>query len=165
MLHKTLKLQSAYRVSSVLSHEAVPERVVFSENHVINEKRRLTSCPITCACECSKPQILLYEFPFRLIQLHFPVNTRNMKNTNYFRKNAIFGICNSCVHILLLYHIDIHIGIQWHSLMSKLFYQRKKFGKQTNKLLFVHVTVDLLNLWSLLRPTERLLQSFDCCIF
>ncbi len=53
MLHKTLKLQSAYRVSSVLSHEAVPERVVFSENHVINEKQRLTFCPITCACECS----------------------------------------------------------------------------------------------------------------
>ncbi len=40
---------NAYRVSN-FSRSCVPEHVLFSENHFINEKRSLTFCPITCVC-------------------------------------------------------------------------------------------------------------------
>ncbi len=70
----TYDTEASKRLSSKqhnFSRTCVPERVLFSENHFINEKRSLTFCPITCVSEYSKPHILLYEFSFRLIQLHF----------------------------------------------------------------------------------------------
>ncbi len=162
MLHMTLKLQSAYRVRSAISPEGVYcfQRIMLSKKNEaslsVQSRARVGTFEISDLTLRASfhSDLLNYIFKYPVIQVIWRIK-------HFSEKIQYLAYA---IHVFIFFYYIILIFILAFNATVNYFIREinsTNKHKHTVALLFVRVTVDLLNLWSML----CLSQAFGCCIF